>query len=78
MPFSIHTTFKLCHISEHKKSPEKALLKRFSGLKTLVPLTRLELVRYCYQGILSPSCLPIPPQRRFILFLTDIIIQHFL
>ena len=31
----------------------------------LVPLTGLEPVRYCYRGILSPLCLPIPPQRRF-------------
>ena len=30
----------------------------------LVPLTGLEPVRYRYRGILSPLCLPIPPQRR--------------
>lgn len=30
----------------------------------LVPLIGLEPIRYYYQGILSPSCLPIPPQRR--------------
>ena len=30
----------------------------------VVPLTRLELVRCCHRGILSPLCLPIPPQRR--------------
>ena len=30
----------------------------------LVPLTGLEPVRGCPQGILSPWCLPIPPQRR--------------
>ena len=29
----------------------------------LVPLTGLEPVWYCYRGILSPLCLPIPPQR---------------
>ena len=29
----------------------------------LVPLTGLEPVRYRYRGILSPLCLPIPPQR---------------
>ena len=29
----------------------------------MVPLTGLEPVRYYYQGILSPSCLPIPSQR---------------
>ena len=31
----------------------------------MVPLTGLEPVRYCYRGILSPLCLPIPPQRQF-------------
>ena len=30
----------------------------------LVPLTGLEPVQYRYRGILSPLCLPIPPQRR--------------
>ena len=34
----------------------------------LVPLTGLEPVQYRYRGILSPLCLPIPPQRH-----TDII-----
>ena len=29
-----------------------------------MPLTGLEPVRYRYRGILSPLCLPIPPQRR--------------
>ena len=29
----------------------------------LVLVARLELARYCYRGILSPLCLPIPPQR---------------
>ena len=29
----------------------------------LVPLTGVEPVRYFYRGILSPLCLPIPPQR---------------
>ena len=32
-------------------------------LSILVPLTGLEPVRYRYRGILSPLCLPIPPQR---------------
>ncbi len=36
----------------------------FEVLLFLVPLTGLEPVRYCYRGILSPLCLPIPPQRR--------------
>ena len=26
-----------------------------------VPEARLELARYCYRGILSPLCIPIPP-----------------
>ncbi len=30
----------------------------------LVPLTGLEPVRMLLRGILSPLCLPIPPQRR--------------
>ena len=30
----------------------------------MVPLTGLEPVQYRYRGILSPLCLPIPPQRR--------------
>ena len=38
----------------------------------LVPLTGLEPVRYRYRGILSPLCLPIPPQRHT----TSIIILH--
>ncbi len=29
----------------------------------VVPLTGLEPVQYRYRGILSPLCLPIPPQR---------------
>ena len=31
----------------------------------LVPLTGLEPVRRLIRGILSPLCLPIPPQRHF-------------
>ena len=34
------------------------------GTRFLVPLTGLEPVQYRYRGILSPLCLPIPPQRR--------------
>ena len=33
--------------------------------KLLVPLTGLEPVRILLRGILSPLCLPIPPQRLF-------------
>ena len=32
--------------------------------RLMVPLTRLELVQHCCRGILSPLCLPIPPQRQ--------------
>jgi hypothetical protein len=38
----------------------------------LVPLTGLEPVRYCYRGILSPMCLPIPPQRRLLAYHTAV------
>ena len=34
----------------------------------LVPLIGLEPIRYRYRGILSPLCLPIPPQRRALEF----------
>ena len=34
-----------------------------NGVLFLVPLTGLEPVQYRYRGILSPLCLPIPPQR---------------
>ena len=44
----------------NKKKPRHALACR--GF--LVPLTGVEPVRYFYRGILSPLCLPIPPQRR--------------
>ena len=40
----------------------------------VVPLTGLEPVQYRYRGILSPLCLPIPPQRRGV----SIILPHFL
>ena len=31
---------------------------------SVVPVTGLEPVQYCYRGILSPLCLPIPPHRQ--------------
>ena len=34
------------------------------NLRSMVPVTGLEPVRYHYRGILSPLCLPIPPHRR--------------
>ena len=43
------------------------------GWLFLVPLTGLEPVQYRYRGILSPLCLPIPPQRRL-----NGMIPHFL
>ena len=39
----------------------------------LVPLTGIEPVRFLGRGILSPLCLPVPPQRR----LNDIIAHYF-
>ena len=38
-------------------------LVKGSGLNALVPLTGIEPVRILLRGILSPLCLPIPPQR---------------
>ena len=32
----------------------------------MVPRAGLEPARYCYRGILSPLCLPIPPLRQLI------------
>ena len=37
----------------------------------MVPLTGLEPVQYRYRGILSPLCLPIPPQRRLSLIIAQ-------
>ena len=41
------------------------------SLRFLVPLTGLEPVRYRYRGILSPLCLPIPPQRQYNYYTTE-------
>ena len=38
-------------------------------LPILVPLAGLEPARYFYRGILNPLRLPIPPQRRCIVFI---------
>ncbi len=44
----------------------------------MVPLTGVEPVRYRYRGILSPLCLPIPPQRHNVfVWNTHSIITHF-
>ena len=37
-----------------------------NGVLLLVPLTGIEPVRILLRGILSPLCLPVPPQRRII------------
>ena len=46
----------------------------------MVPLTGLEPVRDCSHGILSPGCLPIPPQRQkrkaVIIHLTTLQVYH--
>ena len=49
--------------------PESVYKKRVNGitvnpLMCLVPRTRIELVRGCPRGILSPLRLPVPPPRR--------------
>ena len=44
-----------------KKEPGTRIASRLS---LVVPLTGLEPVRILLRGILSPLCLPIPPQRR--------------
>ena len=46
-------------LNQYQKRPEPLRLRSF-----LVPLTGLEPVRILLRGILSPLCLPIPPQRR--------------
>ena len=47
-----------------KGSPANDVFTPFAGVR-LVPLTGLEPVRRLIRGILSPLCLPIPPQRHF-------------
>ena len=44
-----------------KKEPGTRIASRLS---LVVPLTGLEPVRILLRGILSPLCLPIPPQRQ--------------
>ena len=43
--------------------PKSGAYANFATYGYMVPATGLEPVRYCYQGILSPWCLPIPPRR---------------
>ena len=45
--------------------------ERLSLSFSLVPLTGIEPVRFLRRGILSPLCLPVPPQRR------AVIVAHF-
>ena len=49
-----------------KESPANNVFTPFAGDR-LVPLTGLEPVPHFCEGILSPSCLPISPQRLIIL-----------
>ena len=57
----------MTNAAENKKpSPQTPDFTDFAEM-IMVPLTGLEPVRYCYQGILSPSCLPISPQRQNII-----------
>ena len=42
----------------------------------LVSVTRVELVRYCYQRVLSPLRLPISPHRHLSFFLMMVLIYH--
>ena len=50
----------------------------YENIKLMVPLIGLEPIRYCYRGILSPLCLPIPPQRHLSIELTLIYYTLFL
>ena len=55
---------KLPAASVREKAKEKAELgTRIASRLSLVPLTGLEPVLDRSRGILSPLCLPIPPQR---------------
>ena len=69
-----HWGNRSAHISG-KKQIIRTLLqfgKPGSDYIELVPLTGLEPVRLLQQGILSPWCLPIPPQRQVALFYHDL------
>ena len=45
-----------------KKMPEMLHLSAFQAL-SLLPATGIEPVPYCYDRILSPARLPVPPRR---------------
>ena len=53
-----------CHISGQSGGRSESRQVSQGTCRLMVPLTRLELVQHCCRGILSPLCLPIPPQRQ--------------
>ena len=65
-------SFKLFYPSNRitisRKNKNRNPLARFTVFS--VPLTGLEPVRILLRGILSPSCLPIPPQRQQVYYTT--------
>ena len=62
---SVHRTLPFYCSSPFSMAPKK---RGPVGLSFLVPLTGLEPVQCRHRGILSPLCLPIPPQRRLCLY----------
>ena len=50
-------------MSEPMTFQKKSRRERYIVRDDVVPLAGLEPARYRYRGILSPLCLPIPPQR---------------
>ena len=43
---------------------KKILISQYFSLKIRMPATGIEPVLYCYNRILSPARLPVPPRRR--------------
>ena len=67
---------KLVHFDWLKREPLISIKKEpgtriASRLSLVVPLTGLEPVRILLRGILSPLCLPIPPQRQHYYYTTE-------
>ena len=63
--FALRTDYILAYARLHTNPSDWIKNKTVRRLSYfLVPMTGLEPVRYCYRGILSPLCLPIPPHRR--------------
>ena len=48
------------------QEPKSCAYANFAKAASLVPLTGLEPIRVLPHGILSPRCLPIPPQRHIL------------